>query len=145
MKHAKFKINTETKVIIVVVYSLSGVQLFSDPMDCSLPGSSVHGVCQARLLEWVPISFSRGSSRPKDQIHISCTAGIFFTAEPPGKPGIKLPLCKCLRKRIWKSNLETNQSRGFQVANLMRCKPQHLLDHQTWLRAEHPPLNFLIV
>ena len=36
-------------------------------MDCSLPGSSVHGIFQARILEWVAISFSRGSSQPKDQ------------------------------------------------------------------------------
>ena len=57
-----------------------------DPMDCSSPGSSVHGISQARILEWVSISFSRGSSQPRDQTHVSCTAGKFFTAEPPGKP-----------------------------------------------------------
>ena len=43
-----------------------------DPMDCSPPGFSVHGILQARVLEWVAISFSRGSSQPKDQTHISC-------------------------------------------------------------------------
>ena len=37
-----------------------------DPVDCSLLGSSVHGILQARILEWVAISFSRGSSRPRD-------------------------------------------------------------------------------
>ena len=42
-------------------------------MDCSLPGSSVHGISQARIPEWVAISFSRGSSRPRDLIHVSCT------------------------------------------------------------------------
>ena len=42
-----------------------------DPMDCSLPGSSVHGISQARILEWVAVSFSRGSSQPRDQIHVS--------------------------------------------------------------------------
>ena len=42
-----------------------------DPMDCSPPGSSVHGILQARILEWVAISFSRGSSRPRDRTHIS--------------------------------------------------------------------------
>ena len=46
--------------------SLSHVRFFSDPVDCSLPGSSVHGILQARVLEWVAISFSRGSSRPRD-------------------------------------------------------------------------------
>ena len=51
---------------------LSHVQLFHDPMDCSPPGSSVHGISQARMLEWVAISFSRRSSQPRDQTHISC-------------------------------------------------------------------------
>ena len=41
-----------------------------DPMDCSPPGSSVHGILQARILEWVAISYFRGSSRPRDQTHV---------------------------------------------------------------------------
>ena len=45
---------------------------FVTPMDCSPPGSSVHGISQARILEWVVISFSSGSFQPKDQTHISC-------------------------------------------------------------------------
>ena len=49
----------------VKVKSLSRVRL-CDPMDCSLPGSSVHGIFQARVLEWVAISFSRGFSRSRD-------------------------------------------------------------------------------
>ena len=47
-----------------------------DLMGCSLPGSSVHGILQARILEWVAISFSRGSSPPRDQAHISCISCI---------------------------------------------------------------------
>ena len=69
--------------------SLSCVQLFCDPMDCSLPGSSVYGIPQARLLAWVAISPTRGSSWFRDQTHvssISCIAGRFFTAGPTGKP-----------------------------------------------------------
>ena len=50
-----------------------------DPMDCSLPGLSVHGIFQARVLEWVAISFSMGSSQPKDRTWVSCTAGWHFT------------------------------------------------------------------
>ena len=50
-----------------------------DPMDCSLPGFSVHGIFQARILEWVAISFSRGSSWPRDQTQVSCIAGRRFT------------------------------------------------------------------
>ena len=61
----------------------------SDPMDCSPPGSSVHGISQARILEWVAISFSRGSSPPRCQTCISCVScstGRFFTTMPPEPP-----------------------------------------------------------
>ena len=57
-----------------------------DPMDCSRPGSSVHGTLQARILEWAAISFFRWFSRHKDWTHASCRAGGFFTTEPPGTP-----------------------------------------------------------
>ena len=50
-----------------------------DPMDCSSPGSSVHGISQARILKWVVISSSRGSYGPRDQTCTSWTAGGFFT------------------------------------------------------------------
>ena len=46
-----------------------------DPVDCSLPGSSVHGIFQARILEWVAISFSRGSSWPRDRTRVSRIGG----------------------------------------------------------------------
>ena len=46
-----------------------------DPMDYTPPGSSLHGILQARILEWVAISFSRGSSRPRDRTQVSCIAG----------------------------------------------------------------------
>ena len=49
-----------------------------DPVDCSPPGSSVHGILQARILEWVDISFSRGSSRPRDRTQVSRIAGSHF-------------------------------------------------------------------
>ena len=50
-----------------------------DPMDCSLSGSSVHGLLQARILEWVAISFSRGCSQTRDRTRVSCIAGGCFT------------------------------------------------------------------
>ena len=50
-----------------------------DPMDCSLPGSSVHGIFQARVLEWVAISFSRASSQPRDWNRVSHIIGRLFT------------------------------------------------------------------
>ena len=52
-------------------------------LDCSPPGSSVHGISQARTLEWLAISFSRGSSWLRDLTSLSCLAGGFFTTEPP--------------------------------------------------------------
>ena len=61
-------------------------------MDCSLPGSSVHGISQTRILEWVAISSSRGSSQPRNWTSISCIAGIFFTTVPPGKPPVDVVL-----------------------------------------------------
>ena len=53
-------------------------------MGYTTPGSSVHSISQARILEWVAISFSRGSFQPKDRTNVSCLAGEFFTTEPPG-------------------------------------------------------------
>ena len=49
------------------------------PMDHNLPGSSVHGILQARILEWVVILFSKGSSQPRDRTQVSCIAGRFIT------------------------------------------------------------------
>ena len=57
-----------------------------DPMDCSPPGSSIHGILQARILEWVAISFCRGSSQPNDQIRVSCIAGRLYHLSHQGPP-----------------------------------------------------------
>ena len=68
--------------------SLQSCLTLCDPMECSLPDCSVHGILQARIPEWAAMHSFRGSSQPKDQTHISCrscTAGGFFTTEPPGK------------------------------------------------------------
>ena len=66
-----------------------GAQSASDslrPHGLQPPGFSVRGISQARILEWVVSSFSRGSSRPRDRTQVSWTAGEFFTIEPPKKP-----------------------------------------------------------
>ena len=67
--------------VCVWVCALSCLTL-CNPMDYSLPGSSVRGIFQARILEWVSISYSRGSSQPTSP----ALEGGFFTTEPPGKP-----------------------------------------------------------
>ena len=65
-----------TKVKVKVTQSCPTL---CDPMDCSSPGSSVHAVLQARILEWVAVPFSRGSSQPRDENQVSHIAGRFFT------------------------------------------------------------------
>ena len=64
------------KVVVLVAQSYPTL---CDPMDCGLPGSSAHGIFQARILEWIAIPFSRGSSQPRDGTQISCITGRFFT------------------------------------------------------------------
>ena len=63
--------------------SLQSGPTLCDPMDCSLPGSSVHGILQARILEWVALPFSRGSSCQGSNPHLlhllHWQAGFFFT------------------------------------------------------------------
>ena len=76
-------------VLLHFVCVLSRCLTLCNPMDCSLPGSSICGIFQARILEWVAISYSTGSSRPRDQNCVSCVSclanGFFFTTVPPGK------------------------------------------------------------
>ena len=78
----KEKAKSEVKLL-----SAQSCPTLCNPMDCSPPGYSVHLILQARILEWIAISFSRGSSWPRDQTWVSRIAGrCFLTSEPPGKP-----------------------------------------------------------
>ena len=63
-------------VCVLVAQSCSTL---CDPTDCGPPGFSVYGILQARMLEWIAIPFSRGTSQPRDQTLVSCIAGRFFT------------------------------------------------------------------
>ena len=78
-------ISTIDNLMLQALLLTCHVWLFCDPMDCSPSGSSLYGISQVRILEWVAISFSRGSSQFRD-----CTcayiAGGFYITEPPGKP-----------------------------------------------------------
>ena len=69
---------------------------FYNSVDGSPPGSFVHEISQARILEWDAIFFSRRFSQPRDQTHVSCLAGGFFTSEPPGKPQFNVSNTKLL-------------------------------------------------
>ena len=61
-------------------------------MDYSLPGSSVYGILQARTLEWVAISFSRGSSRPRDRTQVSHIAGRLYRLSHQESPDVPDPV-----------------------------------------------------
>ena len=67
-----------------------------NPMDCSPPGSSVNVILQARILEWVAISFSSGSSQSRDWIWVSCKQADSLPSEPPEKPYILWNLGKLI-------------------------------------------------
>ena len=82
---------------VSVLSCFSRVGLFCDPMDCSLPGSSVHGIFQARILEWLP--FSTPGDLPDSGIEAvspvsSALAGRFFTTAPPEKPKLHVRYLK---------------------------------------------------
>ena len=77
-KRAVWLFPKHLKVQVKVLVAQSSLTI-CDPMNCSLPGSSVHGTSQARILEWVAIPFSRGSSWPRDRTQVSWIGDRFFT------------------------------------------------------------------
>ena len=77
--HALHFTRTESNRSLAVLVVVQSCPAVCDSTDSSLPGSSVHGILQARILKWVATPLSKGSSRPKDQTWVSCVAGKFFT------------------------------------------------------------------
>ena len=75
----------QRKMCVCVLSHFSRVPTSCDSMGCNRPGTSVHGILQARVLDWIAISSSSGSSSPRDRTLLSCLAGGFFTSEPSGK------------------------------------------------------------
>ena len=82
-----------------------------DPMDCTLPGSPVHGISQARTVEWIAISFFRGTSQPKDQTQVSCNGRILYHQRHLGSPS-------CMHTSTLKNNF-----RGFTCPFKLICGP----------------------
>ena len=95
----KHRLNEQIAVMVKSEMLVACLPL-CDPMDCSLPGSSVHEILQARILEWVAIPISRGSSWPRDQTWVSHTAGRFFTIWVPsdGENMLILKICSEISK-----------------------------------------------
>ena len=89
-----------------------------NPMDCSPPGSSVHGILQARILAWVVMPSFRGSSWPRDQSSISYVSCIGRKIAPPGKP---LELILSSQIYDWELPMQRSKSeRNFDAKNRMR-------------------------
>ena len=87
-EHPIFEFQLNNRSCFIMCVCAQSDPTFCDPTDCSPPGSSVHGISQASILEWIAISSSRGSSRFRDQTlvsYVSYWAGGFFTTVPPEK------------------------------------------------------------
>ena len=91
------KFNFDIKLLCACVLVAQLCLVLYDPVDCIPPGSSVHGVLQARVLEWVVIPSSRGSSPPRDQTRVSYIAGKFFTT---WVTLLYICLCLCVYSRV---------------------------------------------
>ena len=117
--------------------SFSVVPFFSHlqfyyPLDYSPPGSSVHGIFQARILEWVAISFSRGTSQPRSRTWVSCIAGRFFT-----NPATREALVSAYledKPVLWRSSLKKNKteriffySRGY-ILSCLKTQTTNLIN-----------------
>ena len=77
----------KVQVLVTQLYPI-----LCDPMDCSLPGSSIHGISQAGMVEWIAISFSKVSSQPRNWTQVSCIAGALYHLSHQGSP---LVITKC--------------------------------------------------
>ena len=95
-------------------------------MDCSPPGSSVHGILQARTLEWVAIPFSRESSWPRDRTWVSCIAGGFFTIWATRKAHDGTCSFYNNFSRLCKSLKSLNSVKGYSI--LVKSQPCEILE-----------------
>ena len=88
LRSVPFELESESEIV-------QSCPTLCNPMDCSLPGSSVHGIVQARVLEWGAISFSRGSSWPRDRSRVSLIVGKCFTVRATREADLE-DVLKCL-------------------------------------------------
>ena len=108
-------------VIWVIVFSRSVVSNSSDAKDCNTPGCCVHVIFQARILELVAISYSKGYSWLKDWTHVSCIIGGFFTTEPLWPPSC-VECMQILNSLQWKQlNLDRVDRKPLHEKCLTPC------------------------
>ena len=105
---------------------LSRAPLFCDPVDCSPPGSAIHGVFQTRTLACTAVCFCRGSSRPRDRAHCSCVGWWSVYRKPPGSP---LDRVREHRRSLWSLEIYT-------LGGRYRTKREVRVYHVGWLAVE---------
>ena len=120
-----------SRAIIFSVLASQSYLTLCDPMDCSPPGTSVHGALQARTLEWVAIPFSRESSQPRDQTWVSCIAGGFFTIWVTREA-----------QSFYKQKTEVRSKHIEHDPQALECKMQGLLSTE-FPSIRHPHLNYI--
>ena len=109
-----------------------------DPMDCSQPGSSLHGIFQARKLEWIAISFSRGSPRSRDRTYISCTGRWILYHWATGKPSLSLTGCYRLNVYVatksifWSPKPQCDGIWKWSLWEVIRCRWGHEGGAPSW-------------
>ena len=106
-------------------------------MDCSPPGSSVHGISQARILEWVAISYFRGSLAPRDWRPVSCIAGRFFTTWAI-RECMEVPKTKYIHSFTYSKNQRRNEKPNLKWSRetVFTKKMRSWLDMEGWMWSE---------
>ena len=110
----------------VCAKSLQSCQTLCQPMDCSLPGSSVIGILQARILEWVAIPSSRGSSCPRDQTLIALFPDLvvsFFPTSTTWQARVCVCVCVCERERERERDIYTRSYVYLYISLLLFTMP----------------------
>ena len=121
------------------VQSLSWIWLFATPQ--TVAHQAPVRTSQARIVEWVAISFSRGSSRSRDRIYVSCLAGKFFTTDPPGKPQW-MSLHSISWSKIPNEHLLNSQIRIIKLLNLLTYVTIHSIFPSATLEEVSTPRPF---
>ena len=105
-KSSQLKFSQCYYILYCCAKSLQSCLTLCDPMDCSLPGFTIHGILQARILEWVAMPSSRGSSPLRDGTQVSYVS--YIGRQVLGKPMLYIALCqkRCFKKQVSEEEAE---------------------------------------
>ena len=111
IKNKKIKPSSRSLLYYVCLLVAQSCLTICNTLDCSLPRSYIHVISQARILEWLAIPFSRGSSRSRDQTQVSCIAGRLFTVWATREASTMLFIKVWSLEHLWLESL------GWDIAN----------------------------